>query len=567
MKKYLLLVLLILWPSIASAALNGVTNWELRGNGNDTNGGGFALGVSTNLSKTDLVVDATNNTQVTSATYVFTSADIGRWIQVTAGTNWRTGYYHVLSVSGVKATLNLSPAAVGTTAGSFTAYWGLDYSQQNAKNANGGSNGSSVLTVGNGTTTITCSDCSFTHDVIGNVAYLSGGTGSISPQRRAITGWTNATTITIDTAIASSTGMTINIGGALASMDETLSARGIVAGNVIWWKNDTGITTGNALSSSVGGRINGYNATRGDMDASIGSASRPTLTFTGTGNFAMTLTSGSWDLRDFVVNASSGTGANGISVAGTVNYLYNVTAKNYDGTSISLGTSTSISCYACEATGGTVNATKGISVVNGGEVWDSYVHDGNGVGISASSAATIVGNIVANQAGASSDCIQFTSTTNAPPVILNNVGYNCGRHGIGITTTVTTLPHVIGNLMVNNAGWGISFPAAKAADPYYDGNAFYNNTLGTRNNMDALTQGAANPAYVNVNDITLSGNPFVSAGTGNFALNATAGAGGALRNAGLPRTWPGTITAGYPDLGAAFHQDPGTITVNANCAY
>src|SRR4051812_46334032 len=115
MKRLLLLLTLALWPSTASAALNAATNWELRGNGNDTNGGGFTLGVSTNLSKTDLAVDATNNLQVTSATYVFTSADVGRWMQVTAGTGFRTGFYQILSVSGVKATLNLSPAAVGTT--------------------------------------------------------------------------------------------------------------------------------------------------------------------------------------------------------------------------------------------------------------------------------------------------------------------------------------------------------------------------------------------------------------------------------------------------------------------
>jgi len=107
-KKHLALVLalvLIVWPSLALAAINSTTNWELRGNGSDLNGGAFAYGLSTNLSKTDLVVDATNNLQVSSATYVFTSADNGRWLQVTAGTGFRTGYYQILTVTGGTATL------------------------------------------------------------------------------------------------------------------------------------------------------------------------------------------------------------------------------------------------------------------------------------------------------------------------------------------------------------------------------------------------------------------------------------------------------------------------------
>ncbi len=567
MRIITLFLLLAIYPAVAFASLNNATVWEVRGNGSDTNGGGFALGVSTNSSKTDLAVDASNALQVTSAGYGFTSADIGRWIQVTAGTGWTLGYYQINAVSSGKATLNLSPAAVSTTAGSFTIYWGLDYTQQNAANVNGGSNGSSVLAVANGSTTITCSDCNFTHDIIGSVAYFSGGTGSIAAQRRAISGWTNSTTITIDTSIAASTGMTINIGGALASLTELLGSRGISTSNVAWWKNDTTLSSSTAVSSSVSTiSVIGYKTTRGDLDSSIGSANRPKLSFTGTASTALSFTGGPVFLRNIIVDDSSGSGTNGISVTGTDDVLYNLTVKNYDSIGITLGSDSA--CFECEVTGGTVNALEGIKGnSNHSFIIGSYVHDGNGIGIQFSSQGTAQNNIVANMAGATSDCYQITAPNNSAPVLQSNTAYNCGRNGINFTTSIATKPIIVDNLLVNNAGFGIAFPTANANSPFYDGNAFYNNTSGTRSNMNFLSQSTGTSPYVTVNDVILTGNPFVSAGTGNFALNATAGAGGAVRNGGIPRAWPGASTTGYPDMGAAFHQDPGTVTVNANCGF
>lgn len=559
MKKIILALFLSLLPFQANAALSAATNWELRGNGNDTNGGGFTLGVSAIAANTDLVVDASIPTDVTSAARPFTSADIGRWIAVTAGTGWRVGYYQVTAVSGVIATLNVSPAATSTTGGTFSIYRGLDYSQQDAKNPNGGSNGSSVLASAAGTTALTCSDCNFTLDMVGNVVYLEGGTGSITAQRRAITAFTNSTTVTMDASIAASTGMTLNVGGALASLGEVFGTRGIIASNVIWWKNDVGLTSSTAVSTSIaGGQLKGYYTTRGDLDGSIGSANRPTFTFTGTAAYAMTFSSSLWHLRNFIINSSSGSGANGINTTSTLAFIFNVTAKNYDGIGILLAGSGE--CYACEVTGGTANATKGISVVNSGIVWDSYVHDGVGIGIGGSSTATILNNIVSNMSGVSSDGIQMSAPVNNPPIIMGNTVYNSGRHGIAMLG-VSTSAHITGNVLVNNAGYGISLSANSYAFPAQDGNAFYNNTLGTKNNMTALSQGASNPAYAPINDIILSGNPFTNAGTGDFSLNNTAGAGADLRDSGLPRAWAGSATTGYPDMGAVTHQDTGTTTV------
>lgn len=563
--RKILLIFLMLMPFRAEAALNSATNWEIRQAGADTNGGGFTLGVSSISSKTDLAVDATTNTIVTSAGYVFTAADAGRWINITAGTGFTIGYYQILSVDGSnKATLNASPAATSTTGGSFTIYKGLDYSQQNAVNPNGGSNGSSVVAVTAGTTTLTCADCTFTQDIVGNVVYLTGGTAPVTAQRRAITAYTNATTVTMDATVPASTGTTLNIGGALGSLDEVFSSRGIVASNVIWWKNDSPITSANAVSSSIaGGQLKGYNSTRGDLDQSIYSTSRPKLTFTGTSAYAITLSSNIWQLRNFIIDVNSSSGSSGLNTTSTSSFIYNVSVKNYDNIGITLGGSST--CYYCEATAGTVNATSGINVVTLGALWGSYVHDGVGIGIKGASQAVMENNVVANQSGATSDCYQI-SPVNNPPIIRNNTAYNCGRNGINDLNTTTPVV-MLGNILVNNGAYGIAISGTVVTVPYQDGNAFYNNASGNKNNITSRNnQSTANPPYLPVNDVTLTGDPFTNAAGADFSLNNTAGAGAALRNSGVPRAW-GTTTTGYPDFGAVQHNDPGATVVHPNCAF
>src|SRR3569833_3024642 len=93
---------------------------------------------------------------------------------------------------------------------------GTDYSVQDSKNTTG-NNISTTDAVSNGTTTITSATINATSDLVNNIVYFSGGSGSITPVRKRVTGVTNSTTITIDSSIASSTGLTMNVGGALAT--------------------------------------------------------------------------------------------------------------------------------------------------------------------------------------------------------------------------------------------------------------------------------------------------------------------------------------------------------------
>jgi len=100
--------------------------YEMRANGDATNGGGFLNGgTGTDYSQqdaaqvtyTDLVIDAATNTDVTSAATPFTSAHVGNTINITGGTGFTVARYEVISVAGVIATLSSAVGTVASTGG------------------------------------------------------------------------------------------------------------------------------------------------------------------------------------------------------------------------------------------------------------------------------------------------------------------------------------------------------------------------------------------------------------------------------------------------------------------
>jgi len=112
-------------------ALSNATYWEVRTTGLDSNGGGFVSGASgTDYSQqdaaqytfTDLASTngTTNPSVVTSASHNFVAADVGNIIQITAGTNWTTGFYQIVSVASNAATLD---RAVGSAASLSGGTW------------------------------------------------------------------------------------------------------------------------------------------------------------------------------------------------------------------------------------------------------------------------------------------------------------------------------------------------------------------------------------------------------------------------------------------------------------
>jgi hypothetical protein len=126
------LLLFVLCARLAFGALSTTVVWEVRPtNGLDTNGGGFDPGVvspgtdfsqqnSVQVSYTDLVVGATT-TQITSAAHAFDSTYPGNLIHIASGTGCTTGWFEVVSVSIITATLDRS---AGTAASVCTGSLG-----------------------------------------------------------------------------------------------------------------------------------------------------------------------------------------------------------------------------------------------------------------------------------------------------------------------------------------------------------------------------------------------------------------------------------------------------------
>lgn len=112
------------FASALFAALPNTTIFEVRQAGSNSNSGCFVEGATgTDFSQqnaaqytfADLasVNGTTNPSIVTSASHSFVAADVGNCLRVTAGTNWTTGVYQIVSVAAGAATLD---RAVGTAA-------------------------------------------------------------------------------------------------------------------------------------------------------------------------------------------------------------------------------------------------------------------------------------------------------------------------------------------------------------------------------------------------------------------------------------------------------------------
>jgi hypothetical protein len=108
-------------------ALSAAVQWDVRTTGNDANGGAFDPSVvspgtdfsqqnSPQVAFTDLVIGATT-TQLTSVLNPFNSTYVGNLIQIVSGTGFTVGFYTVVSVSGITATMDRSVGSAASTGG------------------------------------------------------------------------------------------------------------------------------------------------------------------------------------------------------------------------------------------------------------------------------------------------------------------------------------------------------------------------------------------------------------------------------------------------------------------
>lgn len=465
--RLIFLLMLALLP--ASGAINGRMQWDVRTTGNDANGGGFDAGVAspgTNFSVqdaaqqayTDLVIGGTT-TQLTSAAHAFGSTHPGNVINITGGTGCTTGWYEIISVSGVTATMDRS---VGTGASTCTG------------------------NLGGGFATIAQA---ITVTVNGNRIHIKSGTYTIT------------TTLTIATGL--------NTGVRMAGYGTAHEDRGTPPLITSSTNSVAIITTGQNvfvhldnihLSSTAGTRgtcIKGSSAgfglylSRMQLDGCqigidwSGAAAGDALT-----------------IQDSEIKNSV---SHGISISSaTVHVNYSWTHGN-GGNGINLGTGnheTGFSFYRSVSSGNTGDGIKNASNYSPVEIVESVLYGNSGMGFNDST-----GNDI-----------------NDPANPLNTTSQWCLRNSI-----------IYGNTGVGVSLHGVGWPIMANENNAYGANS------SPRSGLPAGT-----------GDVTLTGNPFTNAASGDFSLNSTAGAGTACKGVGYPQTFlAGLSTTSTPDIGIA----------------
>ena len=386
-----------------------------------------------------------------------------------------------------------------------------------------------------GTTTITSATAAFTSAIVGNFIYLTGGTGSIAAQWREVTVFTNATTVTIDAAIAASTGMTMNIGGALSSPGQ--AAASVVAGNTIYIKNGT-YTLSTSTSNVSGGVLNialasiweGYGTTRGDLISPFtfiaGAVTNVTI-------WALSSTNSS--LRNAILDGNSGSGNRGCSISG-IGYL--LTLKNCPNRGASTGSGTLIRCLVTNC--GTFGLVASIIIR-----CEAYANTGPGIANAGNTNDSITDCLSYGNTGGTTDGFQlFTSC-----MVTNCVAYGNGRDGFRMTASQSQ--PMLNCIAEGNTGFGFSGGGSVRANSFLLNCVGYNNTGG---NVDTT-----NLTGLNIGFVTLTGSPFTNAAGNDFSLNNTGGAGASCRAGGYPGTFPRGISTGYLDIGAVQHADPPVV--------
>jgi hypothetical protein len=258
------------------------------------------------------------------------------------------------------------------------------------------------------------------------------------------------------------------------------------------------------------------------------------------------------------LNNNGATGSSpGITFGAHGSFVYRCVFSNLRGPGTTGITNGPISFVECEAFGcnqsNTANGA-GFQIGTGPSTYVRCVsHDNTG---SNSSGFCLTGtNIAATLVG----CIADTNGKDG--MLASGSGYvqaiNCdfyGNTGAGINIATGSGQSAIiqNSIFSQNGTYGINNSGGQSMSVIQNC-AFYSNTSGQ-------TNGLAN--YTNlIGTVTLSGDPFTNAPSGDFSLNNTAGAGAACRGAGaggyLTTQGGYGSTVAYPDIGAVQHQDTG----------
>jgi hypothetical protein len=425
--------------------------------------------------------------------------------------------------------------------GFVTGASGVDRSQQDAAHATL----TTAATVHTTTTQLNVPGGEHTvhADDIGNIFQLNSGT--------ATAGFYQITAVdvpnnrwTVDRALGTA-GQTAagKMGGAWASpgkLGKVITDFGI-SGMLGWIKAGTyTLTTSTAgpagpmaLPNSIRCKIEGYQTTRGDLGTKpvIHAGSVTTVALVSTAQSTATT------LQTFVnleVNGNSGSGVNGFDIFDPENGGYLLTARNCDQASTNYGFSngTLVGCYAidcgvgftavqsgtrdCEAVSCTANGFDIAANINA-QVSRCVARGNGGDGFAVANANSIA-MVHCTSDGNSGDGFSILGNDNR---LHKCLATNNGAYGFDVLVNITTLYQC----------------------------ASYNNT-----------SGRTDASVIDLEPITLSGDPYVNQASGDLRPNSTTGAGALLR-AGAQGP-PGQTN--NLDIGAVQHADPASGAMGVN---
>lgn len=526
------------------AILSAAIQWEVRADGSDTlNGGGFDPSKTSGMFTDGAATSATSTAPVfTSASYAFVAGDVGAWLFIGAGSNWRIGWYQITSVSAGAATINAtagawvdySGASVGnrqvmypgvntgcaTAASPTGATWSVDYSQE----ATARIAFTDLASTGAGLT-VSSAGNPIGKQHVGNVIVVTGGTNfttgryciiSVAAGVATVDGAANITT-------GAGTGGTGGLGGALLNVTAT-TAPMATAGNGVWVRSGT-YTLNAGWVAGIRCAMIGYATVRGDCPTGD---NRPLLNANANG---LTLYSNGANiecqLAHLRLSANGKTSITGVSFGNSRNAGAWIKVT---GATTGFTVSAAYCTYSyCEAD----SCATGFS----GTLTLSYCR-----------AVSCTSNGFATSSGALINCIAHSCATGfnaGGTIFFHCTAYNNTSHGF---TNGNPGSHFINCIATNNGGYGYNIGTAVSLR--FDNCYGLSNTSGLILSATPLTGGAQGPLYAPA-PANLSANPFVDAANGDFRLNDTPGGGGLLRAAGYPSAFPGLpLTANFADIGA-----------------
>lgn len=442
-----------------------------------------------------------------------------------------------MSLSG-NSVFEVRTAGDDTNGGGFvTGASGSDWSQQDAKRTGADVTDISVTdAVANGTATITSATANFATTIIGNIIYLQGGTGALAAGWYQVTARASATSITIDRNVATGTGITMNIGGALASLG-MVGGVGFTTGTLIYIKTGT-YTISSATPNISGGcfssnlnffYIEGYQTTRGDL------GTPPLLQASGISTFKIIVTTAaSLDsmIANINIDGAGLTSSRGIDVVGIV---FNCNGFNFTNGAFRLVSSNLGIFVRCTGSGCST-----VPCFNSGTFLDCVAYNNTVTGFSINSPADkAIRCISESNSGASSVGFDIGSG-NRSGAAINCVSYNNGSDGFLLNSDQNIISNCIAE---SNVGFGINVNSQTCC--ILTNNATFSNTAGAIGN-------ATGKGIISINPIVGLASFFTNAPNQDFSLNSLSSGGALARSAGYPGALPIGGT-GYLDVGVLQH--------------